>query len=59
MTRLRGEDGFTLVEVLIVSVLMLVVLGATLTTFNTFQRTSARQREPERGAGPGPPTRWT
>lgn len=28
----------TLVEVLIVSVLMLVVLGATLTTFNTFER---------------------
>jgi prepilin-type N-terminal cleavage/methylation domain-containing protein len=37
-SRLHGEDGFTLVEVLLVSVLMLVVLGATLTTFNQFER---------------------
>src|SRR5215210_4165598 len=35
---LRRQDGFTLVEVLITCVLMLVVLGATLTTFNSFQR---------------------
>jgi type II secretory pathway pseudopilin PulG len=35
---LRREDGMTLVEVLLVSVLMLIVLGATLTTFNTFER---------------------
>lgn len=35
---LRREDGFTLVEVLIVCVLMIVVLGATLTTFNSFQQ---------------------
>ena len=35
---LRREDGMTLVEVLLVSVLMLIILGATLTTFNTFER---------------------
>jgi type II secretory pathway pseudopilin PulG len=35
---LRREDGMTLVEVLIVSILMLIILGATLTTFNTFER---------------------
>jgi Tfp pilus assembly protein PilX len=35
---LRREDGMTLAEVLIVSVLMLIILGATLTTFNTFER---------------------
>ena len=35
---LRSEDGMTLVEVLIVSVLMLIVMGATLTTFNNFER---------------------
>jgi type II secretory pathway pseudopilin PulG len=35
---LRREDGFTLVEVLLVSGLMLVVLGSTLTAFNTFER---------------------
>jgi prepilin-type N-terminal cleavage/methylation domain-containing protein len=38
-TSFQSEDGFTLVEVLLVSVLMLVVLGATLTTFNQFERT--------------------
>jgi len=36
---LRDESGFTLVEVLVVIGLMLVVLGATLTTFNQFERT--------------------
>jgi type II secretory pathway pseudopilin PulG len=36
--RLRAEDGMTLVEVLITCVLMLVVLGATLTSFNVFER---------------------
>lgn len=36
---LRAEDGFTLVEVLLTSVLMIVVLGATLTTLNSFERT--------------------
>ena len=35
---LRSEDGMTLVEVLLVSVLLLIILGATLTTFNTFER---------------------
>ena len=35
---LRREDGFTLVEVLVVCVLMLVVMGATLTTFESFQQ---------------------
>jgi type II secretory pathway pseudopilin PulG len=38
MERLRSQDGFTLVEVLIVSVLMIVVLGATLTALTSFQR---------------------
>jgi prepilin-type N-terminal cleavage/methylation domain-containing protein len=38
MGAMKRQDGFTLVEVLIVSVLMLVVLGATLTTFNAFQQ---------------------
>jgi len=37
MSRLQAEDGFTLVELLLVSVLMLVVLGATLTTLTSFQ----------------------
>jgi type II secretory pathway component PulJ len=36
--RLRAEDGLTLVEVLISATLMLVVLGATLGTFNQFER---------------------
>jgi type II secretory pathway pseudopilin PulG len=35
---LRREDGMTLVEVLLVSVLMLIVMGSTLTAFNTFER---------------------
>jgi type II secretory pathway pseudopilin PulG len=35
---LRREDGMSLVEVLIVSILMLIVLGSTLTAFNTFER---------------------
>jgi type II secretory pathway pseudopilin PulG len=34
---LQREDGMTLAEVLIVSILMLVVLGATLTAFNRFE----------------------
>jgi type II secretory pathway pseudopilin PulG len=36
--RLRAEDGLTLVEVLLAMTLMLVVLGATLGTFNQFER---------------------
>jgi type II secretory pathway pseudopilin PulG len=35
---LGREDGMTLVEVLLVSVLMLIVMGSTLTAFNTFER---------------------
>ncbi|MEJ7787316.1 MAG: hypothetical protein WKF96_21140 [Solirubrobacteraceae bacterium] len=34
MTRLRGERGFTLIELQVVIVLMIVVLGAVLSTFN-------------------------
>src|SRR6185369_6996442 len=34
----RREDGMSLVEVLLVMTLMLIVLGATLTTFNQFER---------------------
>lgn len=43
---LKREDGMTLVEVLIVSILMLIVLGATLTSFNTFESNArANQRQ--------------
>jgi type II secretory pathway pseudopilin PulG len=35
---LQREDGMSLVEVLIVSILMLIVLGSTLTAFNQFER---------------------
>jgi type II secretory pathway component PulJ len=44
----REESGFTLVELLLVCVLMLVVLGATLTTLNSFEsnaETNARQND--------------
>lgn len=41
MSRLLQEErGFTLTEVLVVSVIMIVVLGAVLGAFETFQRTS-------------------
>lgn len=40
MSRLADERGFTLVEVLVASVLFIVVLGATLSALTTFQRTS-------------------
>jgi type II secretory pathway pseudopilin PulG len=43
-----GESGFTLVEVLLVSLLMVVVLGASLTALNSFQsnaETNARQND--------------
>lgn len=36
MNRLRAEDGMTLMELLMASTLMLIVLGATLTSLNTF-----------------------
>jgi type II secretory pathway pseudopilin PulG len=48
VSSLREHDGYTLVEVLIVSVLMIVVLGATLTTLTAFQRnvsTTERQND--------------
>lgn len=48
MNALREESGMTLVEVLIVSVLMLLVITATLTTFEQFHanvRTNERQNE--------------
>ena len=48
MTGLRGEEGMTLVELLLGAVLMLIVLGATLTTFNIFERntkTNEQQNE--------------
>jgi type II secretory pathway pseudopilin PulG len=41
MDSLRQQQGFTLVEVLIVSVLMIVVLGATLTALTSFQQSTA------------------
>lgn len=34
MRRLRAQDGFTLIEIQVVIVLMIIVLGAVLTTFN-------------------------
>jgi type II secretory pathway pseudopilin PulG len=46
MIRARGESGFTVVELLLVSTLMLVVLGATLTTFESFQKnTNANSKQ--------------
>ena len=48
MRSLRRQDGYSLVEVLIVSVLMIVVLGATLTALTSFQRnvsTNERQND--------------
>jgi type II secretory pathway component PulJ len=38
MTRLQEQEGMTLVEVLLAATLMIVVLGATLTTLNSFER---------------------
>jgi prepilin-type N-terminal cleavage/methylation domain-containing protein len=40
----RTEDGFSLPEMLIVMVTFLIILGATLTTFNQFERTSKRSQ---------------
>jgi type II secretory pathway component PulJ len=56
MARLREEQGMTLVEVLMASVLMLIVLGATLTTFNNFERnvkTNEQQNEAQEQARRG------
>jgi type II secretory pathway component PulJ len=53
MARLGEEHGMTLVEVLMASVLMLVVIGATLTTFNNFERnvkTNEQQNEAQEQA---------
>jgi type II secretory pathway pseudopilin PulG len=54
MTRVASEEsGFTLVELLVVCVLMLVVLGATLTTLTSFQsnaQTNARQNDAQEEA---------
>ena len=58
MDRMRRQDGFTLVEVLIVSVLMIVVLGATLTTFSSFQQSVEHQREQNKRRT-ARATRWT
>lgn len=49
MRRLRAEDGFTLVELLLATVLMLIVLGATLTTLDEFSR-STRTTEDQNDA---------
>lgn len=51
--QLRDEEGFTLVEVLMVSVLMIVVLGATLTALESFEsnaRTNERTNEAQEQA---------
>lgn len=40
--RLRAQEGFTLVEVLLASTLMIIVLAATLTVFDQFVSTSNR-----------------
>lgn len=42
---LRGEDGMTLVELLLVCVLMLIILGSTLTAFNTFERNARNNQD--------------
>jgi type II secretory pathway component PulJ len=42
MSSVRGQAGFTLIEVLMAGVLMLVVVGATLTSFNHFELTTNR-----------------
>lgn len=56
MARLGEEQGMTLIELLMASVLMLVVLGATLTTFNNFERnvkTNEQQNEAQEQARRG------
>jgi len=40
MSNLRSERGFTMIELLTVMSLALVILGATLTSFNAFERRS-------------------
>jgi Tfp pilus assembly protein PilE len=42
MSRLQEQDGFTLVEVLATTLLLMVVLGATLSAFESFARVDRR-----------------
>jgi len=42
---LGREDGMTLVELLLVTVLMLIILGSTLTAFNTFERNARNNQD--------------
>jgi type II secretory pathway component PulJ len=49
MRQLGSEDGFTLVEVLIAAVLMIVVLGATLTALTSFQKSTATNQRQNSG----------
>ena len=42
---LRGEEGMTLIELLLVCVLMLIILGSTLTAFNTFERNARNNQD--------------
>jgi type II secretory pathway component PulJ len=49
LRQLGSEEGFTLVEVLIASVLMIVVLGATLTALTSFQRNAATNQRQNDG----------
>jgi prepilin-type N-terminal cleavage/methylation domain-containing protein len=44
MRRLSGEQGFTLVELLVAMSLMVMVLGATLTTFTNFGNANRRNQ---------------
>lgn len=45
MRRLRQEDGFTLIEMIVGLAMMLVVLGATLTVLTTFQNDSKNDQK--------------
>lgn len=45
MQRLRSQDGFTLIELIVASTLMIIVLVATLTVFDGFITNSQRSRD--------------
>ena len=45
MSRLREQDGFTLVEMLVVCLLMIIVLTATLDALDVFGKTTATNRQ--------------